>query len=47
VAEARQYYAAAIKTFMSAGRMDPYMQRLQFQSPAGGARDPDVAAMGG
>lgn len=47
VAEARQYYAAAMKTFMSAGRMDPYMQRLQFQPPAGGAGDPDVAAMGG
>lgn len=44
VAEARQYYAAAMKGFMSTGRMDPYMQRLQFQPPAGEARDPDRPA---
>lgn len=47
VEQARQYYAAAIKTFMSTGSMDPYMQRLQFQPPAGDAGDPDVAAMAG
>ncbi len=47
VAEARQYYAAAMKTFMTTGRMDPYMQRLQFQPAAGQAGDPDVSAMAG
>lgn len=44
VAEARQYYAAAMMAFKNTGRMDPYMQRLQFQPPAGGARDPDRPA---
>lgn len=43
--EARTYYAAAIKRFMSTEQMDPYMQKLQFQVSAQATGDPDRAAM--
>jgi len=43
--EARTYYAAAIKRFMSTKEMDPYMQKLQFQPSGQGTGDPDSAAM--
>lgn len=43
--EARTYYAAAIKRFMSDKEMDPYMQKLQFQASGQGTGDPDRAAM--
>jgi len=43
VPAARAYYARAINTFMKAGRMDPYMQRLQFTPPQR-ANDPDMPA---
>ena len=41
VDQARTYYAAAIKRFMSTKQMDPYMQRLQFQASRQNTRDPD------
>jgi len=44
VADARRYYANAIATFMRTGRMDPYMQRLTFQTQGPGAADPDRMA---
>ena len=43
VPAARAYYARAIGTFMKTGRMDPYMQRLQFTPPES-ANDPDMPA---
>lgn len=43
--EARTYYAAAIKRFISTKAMDPYMQKLQFQPSGQGTGDPDRAAM--
>ena len=43
--EARTYYAAAIKRFMSTKEMDPYMQKLQFQPSGQGTGDPDRAAV--
>ena len=43
--EARIYYAAAIKRFMSTKEMDPYMQKLQFQPQGPGTSDPDRASM--
>jgi hypothetical protein len=45
VEQARSYYAAAMQRFMSSNQMDPYMQRLQFQTPASNARDPDRAVI--
>lgn len=45
VEEARTYYAAAIKRFMSSKQMDPYMQKIQFQLPAKAAGDPDRAVL--
>ncbi len=44
VSAARAYYSRAISTFMKTGRMDPYMQRLQFTPPRGRTGDADVAA---
>ena len=43
--EARTYYTAAIKRFMRTKEMDPYMQKLQFQSSGQSTGDPDSAAM--
>ena len=43
VPAARAYYARAISTFKKTGRMDPYMQRLQFTPPRS-ANDPDMPA---
>lgn len=43
--EARTYYAAAIKRFMSTKERDPYMQKLQFQPSSQGTGDSDRAAM--
>ncbi len=43
VASARAYYGRAIAAFMKMGRMDPYMQRLQFTPPRGQTGDPDMA----
>ena len=43
--EARTYYAAAIKRFMSTKEMDPYMQKLQFQPQGTNTGDPDRATM--
>ncbi len=40
---ARAYYARAISIFKKTGRMDPYMQRLQFTPPRR-ANDPDMPA---
>ncbi len=45
VEAARSYYAAAMKRFMSTKQMDPYMQRLQFQTSRQNAGDPDRAVM--
>lgn len=42
VPAARAYYGRAIATFMKTGRMDPYMQRLQFTPPRGRTADADV-----
>ncbi len=42
--EARTYYAAAIKRFMTTKQMDPYMQKLQFQVSGQATADPDRAA---
>jgi len=41
VPAARAYYARAIGAFKKTGRMDPYMQRLQFTPPRS-ANDPDM-----
>lgn len=43
VASARAYYGRAIAAFKKMGRMDPYMQRLQFTPPRGQTADADVA----
>ena len=43
VPAARAYYARAISTFKKTGRMDAYMQRLQFTPPRS-ANDPDISA---
>lgn len=43
VATARAYYGRAIAAFKKKGRMDPYMQRLQFTPPRGQTADADVA----
>jgi len=43
VVAARAYYARAISTFKKTGRMDRYMQRLQFTPPRR-ANDPDMPA---
>ncbi|MBA3667988.1 MAG: hypothetical protein H0W65_09725 [Sphingomonas sp.] len=43
VSLARAYYARAISTFKKTGRMDPYMQQLQFTPPRS-ANDPDIPA---
>lgn len=45
VDEARTYYAAAIKRFMTAKQMDPYMQRLQFEVPREKTGDSDRAVL--
>ena len=42
VAFARAYYGRAIAAFKKMGRMDPYMQRLQFTLPRGQTSDTDV-----
>ncbi len=42
VASARAYYGRAIAAFKKMGRMDPYMQRLQFTPPRGQTADTDV-----
>ncbi|MBC7769393.1 MAG: hypothetical protein H7124_11460 [Phycisphaerales bacterium] len=44
VEDARRYYARAIQTFTSTGRMDPYMQRLTFTPPRGDQGDHDMMA---
>ncbi len=44
VASARAYYARAIAACMKSGRMDPYMQRLQFTPARGQTADMDMAA---
>ncbi len=41
VVSARAYYGRAIAAFKKTGRMDPYMQRLQFTPPRGPTGDPD------
>jgi hypothetical protein len=38
---ARAYYGRAIAAFKKTGRVDPYMQRLQFTPPRGQTGDPD------
>jgi len=43
VASARAYYGRAIAAFKKTGRMDPYMQRLQFTPARGQTADADVA----
>ena len=43
--EARTYYAAAIKRFMSTKEMDLYMQKLQFQPQGSNTGDPDKAVL--
>ncbi|MCY7397846.1 MAG: hypothetical protein LH466_03270 [Sphingomonas bacterium] len=43
VPAARAYYSRAMTTFKKTGRMDPYMQRLQFTPPRGQTADADVA----
>ena len=43
--EARTYYAAAIKRFMSTKEMDSYMQKLQFQPQGSNTGDPDKAVL--
>ncbi len=43
--QARTYYAAAIKRFMSSKQMDPYMQKIQFQVSQQATGDPDRPAM--
>lgn len=43
--QARTYYAAAIKRFMTTKQMDPYMQGIRFKRPTGPARDPDRAVI--
>lgn len=45
VADARAFYTRAMATFKQTNRMDPYMQRLQFQPPGPNAGDPDRATM--
>ena len=45
VVAARAYYGRAIATFLKNGRMDPYMQRLQFTPPRGQTADPDIAVL--
>ncbi len=44
VEDARAYYARAMQAFKQTNRMDPYMQRLQFQPPAR-AGEPDRAVI--
>lgn len=44
VDQARAYYAAAMKRFMSTNQMDPYMRGLAFQ-PQPNSGDPDRAVM--
>lgn len=39
--QARTYYAAAIKRFMTTKQMDPYMQGLRFKRHGGNTRDAD------
>jgi len=41
VVAARAYYGRAVAAFKKTGRMDPYMQRLQFTPPNGQTADPD------
>ena len=41
VATARAYYGRAITEFKKTGRLDPYMQRLQFTPQRGQTADPD------
>ncbi len=43
--DARVYYAAAIKRFMSSKEMDPYMQKLQFEMSGQASADPDRAVI--
>lgn len=40
VQQARDYYTRAVMDFMK-GKMDPYVQKLQFTVPEGGTGDPD------
>ena len=42
VVAARAYYVRAIAGFKKTGKMDLYMQRLQFTPPRGQTSDPDV-----
>lgn len=42
IEQARAYYTQAMKTFKSAGQMDPYMQGFKFTVPTSGTKDPDV-----
>ena len=42
VAAARAYYGRAVDGFKKTGKMDPYMQRLQFTPPRGQTSDPDT-----
>ena len=43
VEQAREYYARAIKDMM-AGKMDPYLEKLQFNPPSGRTADADSPA---
>ncbi|MCY7280626.1 MAG: hypothetical protein LH610_06975 [Sphingomonas bacterium] len=43
VASASAYYGRAMAAFKKMGRMNPYMQRLQFTLPRGQTADADVA----
>lgn len=45
VAQARDYYAKAMKGFKTSGEMDPYMTGLKFPVPARAPGDRDRAAM--
>lgn len=44
VADARAFYAQAMKAMMMNGTMSPYMQGFIFQVPRGGTADPDQPA---
>lgn len=45
VADARTYYAQAMKTFMETKRMDPYMTEFRFSVPQGNVGDTDTAVL--
>lgn len=44
VQQARAYYTRAVKDFMK-GKIDPYVQKLQFNVPKGGTGDPDKTTL--